>query len=121
MANPADEKVMEATPIEDVKASLNALQEAKQASAAEHNTTFKQAMRENWRAALWSAVISLTIVMEGYDMALMSNFFGYPTFQRKFGSYVSVPHDPGPFQKEKNRERDEKYIHTQLWCGCGCG
>lgn len=21
----------------------------------------------------------------------MSNFFGYPTFQRKFGSYVSLP------------------------------
>ena len=93
MAPTVDEKVLEATPVEDVKSSLHALQEAKQASAEEHSTTFKQAMKENWRAALWSAIISLTIVMEGYDMALMSNFFGYPSFQRRFGAYVSAPND----------------------------
>lgn len=92
MANQIDEKLAEVTPVEDVKASLHALQEAKEASDAEHSATFRQAMRENWRAALWSAVISLTIVMEGYDMALMSNFFGYPTFQRKFGAYVRTTH-----------------------------
>ncbi|KAJ3459610.1 hypothetical protein MRS44_015683 [Fusarium solani] len=69
------------------KAQLHSLEEAQAASAAEHSTTLRQALRENWKAVLWSAVISLTIVMEGYDQSLMSNFFGYPTFQRKFGSY----------------------------------
>lgn len=49
------------------KAQLHSLEEAQAASAAEHSTTLRQALRENWKAVLWSAVISLTIVMEGYD------------------------------------------------------
>ncbi|KAM0322679.1 hypothetical protein ACHAQA_009269 [Verticillium albo-atrum] len=72
---------------DDLKANLHSLQDAQAATAEEQETTLRQALRENWKAAMWSAVISLTIVMEGYDQSLMSNFFGYPTFQRKFGSY----------------------------------
>lgn len=51
----------------DPKAKIYQIEEAQAASAAEHATTFRQAIRESWKAALWSAVISLTIVMEGYD------------------------------------------------------
>lgn len=58
---------------EKTQAHLHDLREAQAASAAEHNTTFMQAMRENYKAVLWSAAISLTLVMEGYDLALMSN------------------------------------------------
>jgi hypothetical protein len=58
---------------EKTRAHLHDLHEAQAASAAEHNTTFRQAMRENYKAVLWSAAISLTLVMEGYDLALMSN------------------------------------------------
>lgn len=76
------------------KANAQQLHDAQAANAEEHNTTLKQALRENWKAVLWSSAISLTIVMEGYDQSLMSNFFGYPTFQRKFGSYVRIPSSP---------------------------
>jgi SP family general alpha glucoside:H+ symporter-like MFS transporter len=55
-----------ATPIEDEKANVHSFQEAQAASAAEHDTDFRTALRENWKAVLWSMVISLTIVMEGY-------------------------------------------------------
>ncbi|KAH7347384.1 general substrate transporter [Plectosphaerella cucumerina] len=86
---------------DDPKANLHRLQEAQAAAAEEHNVDFKQALRENWKAAMWSAVISLAIVMEGYDLSLMSNFFGYPTFQEKFGTYYA-PTDSyeltGPWQ-----------------------
>jgi hypothetical protein len=58
---------------EKTRAQLHDLHEAQAASTAEHNTTFRQAMRENYKAVLWSAAISLTLVMEGYDLALMSN------------------------------------------------
>ena len=51
----------------DLKAHVYAVEEAQAASAAERGATFQQAIRESWKAALWSAVISLTIVMEGYD------------------------------------------------------
>ena len=53
-----------------MKAHVYSVEQAQAATAAEHGTTFKQAIRESWKAALWSAVISLTIVMEGYDQRL---------------------------------------------------
>ena len=60
--------------IEHAKSNLIRRQEAQQASDAEHATTFKRAMRENWKSALWSAAISLGIVMEGYDVS-MNHFY----------------------------------------------
>ncbi|GAB7354190.1 hypothetical protein MBLNU459_g4742t1 [Dothideomycetes sp. NU459] len=61
--------------------------EAAQASAAEHSTTFWQALRENRKAAFWSAIISMCIVMEGYDIGLIYQFFAYPAFQKTYGEY----------------------------------
>ncbi|AEO60528.1 sugar transporter-like protein [Thermothelomyces thermophilus ATCC 42464] len=46
-----------------------------------------QALRENRKAVLWSVLISLSIIMEGYDTILMGNFFAYPEFAKKFGHY----------------------------------
>lgn len=43
-------------------------QDAREAALAEHDTTFWQALKENQKAVFWSAIISLTIVMEGYDV-----------------------------------------------------
>lgn len=60
---------------EDLKANFPSIEEAQIASAAEHATTFQEALRENWKAALWSAVISLTIVMEGYDQRFVFQAF----------------------------------------------
>lgn len=53
------------------KAHWHSIQEAQAASAAEHSTTLREALKENWKAVLWSAAISLTIVMEGYDQRLV--------------------------------------------------
>ena len=67
MDEKGERPVSQADHEDDLKANLHNLQEAQAASAAEHSATFRQALRENWKAAAWSAVISLTIVMEGYD------------------------------------------------------
>lgn len=37
-------------------------------------------------------VISTTVVMEGYDVTLLSSFFGYPAFRRKYGEWVNDEH-----------------------------
>lgn len=63
----------------DMKAHVYSVEDAQAASAAEHSTTFKQAIRESWKAALWSAVISLTIVMEGYDQRSAAFKSSFPT------------------------------------------
>lgn len=69
------------------KLGSDAIFEAKQATDEEHAQTLTQALKENRPAVIWSVLISLTIIMEGYDVNLMSNFFAYPSFKQKFGSY----------------------------------
>ncbi|KAI0390012.1 sugar transporter [Xylariaceae sp. FL0594] len=88
------------------KLGYNALQEAKQATDDEHAQTFLQAIKENRRAVLWSLLISMTIIMEGYDTILIGNFFAYPEFQQKFGKYYGEEKGwqvPGPWQTGLNQ------------------
>lgn len=61
--------------------------EAKAANRAEHDQTVRQALSTNRKAVFWSFVISMAIVMEGYDTALMPQFYGYPSFQRRYGRF----------------------------------
>lgn len=53
--------------VEDSKGFVD-IREAAEASAAEHSTTLWEALKQNRKAALWSALISMTIIMEGYDI-----------------------------------------------------
>lgn len=64
-----------------------AIIEAKQASDEERSQTLMQALKANRKAVGSSVLISISIIMEGYDLILMNNFFAYPSFQRKFGQY----------------------------------
>lgn len=58
---------------DNLKTHLHSVEDAQAANLAEHETTLRQALRENWKAVLWSAAISLTIVMEGYDQRCVSS------------------------------------------------
>lgn len=70
---------------EKVKAFTKA--EARAANRAEHDQTVRQAVHSNKKAIFWSLVISMAIIMEGYDTALMPQFYGYPSFQRRYGQF----------------------------------
>ncbi|KAJ9646843.1 hypothetical protein H2204_000535 [Knufia peltigerae] len=61
-------------------------QDAKEATAAEHSTTFWQGIKLYRKAAFWSFIVSMTIIMEGYDTALLGNFYALPAFKEKYGS-----------------------------------
>jgi SP family general alpha glucoside:H+ symporter-like MFS transporter len=63
--------------------------QAKRAANEEHQITLRQALRLHFKAVLWSVLLSTCIVMEGYDLVLMSSFFAQPAFSRKYGSYDS--------------------------------
>ncbi|KAK9326350.1 general substrate transporter [Lipomyces orientalis] len=39
------------------------------------------------KAIFWSLAVSMCVVMEGYDTVLIGNFYAYPTFARKYGTY----------------------------------
>lgn len=46
------------------------------------------------KAVAWSAFLSMAIIMEGFDTALLSNLFAYPPFKEKFGE----PQPDGSFE-----------------------
>ncbi|KAF6791729.1 MFS sugar transporter [Colletotrichum sojae] len=71
------------------KLGQSAIFEAKQASDDEHAQTLMQALSQNRKAVFWSVMISMSIVMEGYDVILINNFFAYPEFKKKYGSWYN--------------------------------
>ncbi|KAK9236703.1 maltose permease MAL61 [Lipomyces kononenkoae] len=53
----------------------------------EHQMTLWQGMKSYSRAVFWSATVSMTIVMDGYDTSLLGSLFAVPSFKEKFGDY----------------------------------
>ncbi|SCU86777.1 LADA_0E00232g1_1 [Lachancea dasiensis] len=77
---------------EDTEASelLNATQDAKEADDNERTMPLMQALKTYPKAAAWSLLVSTTLIMEGYDTAILGAFFALPVFQEKFGSQNST-------------------------------
>jgi MFS transporter, SP family, general alpha glucoside:H+ symporter len=60
--------------------------DTKAATEAEHNMTFLEGVKLYPKAMGWSILLSLTIVMEGYDTALINSFYAFPEFRRSYGN-----------------------------------
>lgn len=78
-----------AAPGDDAKVNqLPQLDElANAAQQAEHRETVSVAIRKHPRAIFWALIVALSVIMEGYDTILISNFYAYPSFVRKYGTY----------------------------------
>lgn len=61
--------------------------DAKHGAAAEHQMSLLQAIKTYPKAIGWSVLLSSTLIMEGYDLALLGNLYASPAFNRKFGTY----------------------------------
>ncbi|KAH7148244.1 general substrate transporter [Dactylonectria macrodidyma] len=59
--------------------------EAKLAADAEHSMSLWQAIQTYPKAIGWSVLLSSTLIMEGYDLALLGNLYASPVFNKKFG------------------------------------
>lgn len=59
--------------------------DAKKASDAEQSMTLLQGVRLYPKAIGWSILISTCIAMEGYQIALVNNFYAFDTFNEKYG------------------------------------
>jgi SP family general alpha glucoside:H+ symporter-like MFS transporter len=78
----------------DLSENMNAKllnEEAKVATSTEHSIGLWQGLKTYRKAALWSVLVSSSIIMEGYDTTLIGSFYGYPAFQKKYGTF----HDGG--------------------------
>ncbi|KAM0749707.1 putative MFS alpha-glucoside transporter [Meredithblackwellia eburnea MCA 4105] len=58
---------------------------AKNAAAKERDMTLLEGIRLYPKAVAWSILISSCIIMEGYDISLVSNFYAFPQFNKKYG------------------------------------
>lgn len=73
----------------EVVMCFNAAEEADEANSEEKNMTLAEALAKYPKAAGWSILVATTLIMEGYDTALLNALFALPAFQKKFGSRVS--------------------------------
>ncbi|KAK4120969.1 sugar transporter [Parathielavia appendiculata] len=82
---PVDE---EQDQISKIKATDRVIQGAKAATEKEQSMTLAQAVRLYPKAIAWSVLISACIIMEGYDVCLINNFYAFPQFNRKYGEQL---------------------------------
>lgn len=61
--------------------------EAKQAANSEHTMSLMKAIKLYPKAIGWSVLLSSTLIMEGYDLALLGSLYASPEFNKKFGTY----------------------------------
>jgi SP family general alpha glucoside:H+ symporter-like MFS transporter len=61
------------------------LAEGKQGAQKEQSMTLWQAVRLYPKAVGWSVLLSSTLIMEGYDLALLGSMYASPAFNKKFG------------------------------------
>ncbi|RYP35578.1 hypothetical protein DL766_002435 [Monosporascus sp. MC13-8B] len=64
------------------------IRNAKLASEKEHKMTLMQGIKLYPKAIAWSVLISTCIIMEGYDIALVNNFYALAQFNRKYGEQL---------------------------------
>ncbi|KAJ6440004.1 sugar porter (SP) family MFS transporter [Purpureocillium lavendulum] len=69
----------------DVKPSMLAA-EAKHGAQAEHEMSLLQAVKTYPKAIGWSVLLSSTLIMEGYDLALLGNLYASQPFNKKYGT-----------------------------------
>ncbi|KAF2821006.1 sugar transporter [Ophiobolus disseminans] len=65
---------------------------------AEKDMPLRTAFRYYHKAAIWSILISMATIMESYDMQLISSFYAFPQFNKKYGK--RLPN--GTYQIEAN-------------------
>ncbi|KAI0376330.1 sugar transporter [Hypomontagnella monticulosa] len=63
------------------------ISEAKAATDAEQKLTLLQALKLYPKAIFWSMLLSSTLIMEGYDLALLGSLYASTEFNKKFGTF----------------------------------
>ncbi|OAA37142.1 Sugar/inositol transporter [Beauveria brongniartii RCEF 3172] len=96
----SSEKDVDVHPVEDVAAETartvtmtkeadhvnnRIIDGARAAAEKERKMTLLQGLRLYPKAVAWSVLISTCIVMEGYDITLVNNFYAFPQFNKKYG------------------------------------
>lgn len=53
----------------------------------EHELSPLEAIKAYPAAIFWALMVSMCVIMEGYDTILIGNFYAYPQFAKKYGTF----------------------------------
>ncbi|KAL2215171.1 putative transporter [Thermoascus aurantiacus ATCC 26904] len=81
---PAVEQASDVSPQQSPSMS-KVVEHARAATDKEQKMTLLQGIKLYPKAVMWSIIISTCIAMEGYDISLVTNFYAFPAFNRKYG------------------------------------
>ncbi|KIH87551.1 hypothetical protein SPBR_04862 [Sporothrix brasiliensis 5110] len=84
----ADGLAQEDQDMADTKAANTVVGFAKSAAETEQKMTLLEGIRLYPKAIAWSMLISTCIIMEGYDVCLINNFYAFDQFNRKYGTLL---------------------------------
>jgi SP family general alpha glucoside:H+ symporter-like MFS transporter len=83
---------VESPPLENVQSAraevsrwVGVTLESRNATEREHGLSLMEGIRQYPKACFWSMVVSLVVIMDGYDTALIGTLFGFPAFRQRFG------------------------------------
>ncbi|KAK5162352.1 hypothetical protein LTS14_000699 [Recurvomyces mirabilis] len=69
------------------------ISQARDGDEADRELTLRQALRQYKAPVAWAMFLSLSLVMEGFDLVTINSFYGLEQFQNRFG--VPNPAKPG--------------------------
>lgn len=75
---PYEPKVLQQELVADVE----------EATRKDHELTLLQAIKLYPKAVAWSAIISASTIMDGYDFHVLGSLFAQPAFQKAFGDLL---------------------------------
>ena len=79
------DKSVEVSHVETGKTTDRLIDAALGGTDIEHQLTTLEAVRIFWKGTLLTSLITLTIIMRGYDSSVFTAFFALPAFQNRFG------------------------------------
>ena len=83
------------SPRAEVRMWIGGTLASRNATEREHKLSLVEGIRQYPKACFWSMVVSLVVIMDGYDTALIGTLFGFPAFRQRFGEEVG---STGTFQ-----------------------
>ncbi|KAL2851217.1 general substrate transporter [Aspergillus pseudodeflectus] len=81
---PSDREVEE---VQRAGSQADLIRQAQQSDEEDRKLTIRQAVVKYKKAVLWAMFLSTSLVMEGYDLVLVSSFYGQTQFKERFGVY----------------------------------
>lgn len=63
------------------------IRQAQESDAADRQLTIREAIKKYKKACFWAMILSTSLIQEGYDLVIITSFYGQTQFQTRFGTF----------------------------------